>query len=732
MNKLKKNFSLFFAIVIFCSLLPLNVFAIPPAGYEQDVIVSNPNPFSDTDINSLEGKAARYLYNNAIIGGFPDGEFKGHRYVNRAELAKFLLLTYYASLKDIESSYSTYLSFSDMLEGQWYVPYVNIAAVKGVISGYPDGSFKPDKHVNTVEFLKMISLMFKLPENLPYTYQDVDTGAWYAKYVGIVEKYNLFPNRKQFLKPSELLTRNEVAVAFYQLLSKKSVSETLAFNHSNVAYPEDGYYGTSTLTSTSTSTSQPAIKTDLYILEVYFLSNTSAHKIKDGNDLGVAVEIGSVGFDKFEPFDVGVEIFDANGIMVDGCSTRVDLSDYYYGTMTASCGADDFPSQGNYTFKITIDSKNVITEYYESNNIYKAQSFVGGYASAVVNPTPSAIPVPITSVAPTPSAITKIAEFVPSPEEKKLDESIQLITTEADITAIIGDEKRKNIYALAENFNELFVIDEESMDLQKEITVGSKPRSIVISKDGAKAYIATAGQSAISVVDLNSLERLDDIKLSIRPHDLAISSKYLYVTHADDQWGIGVVVDLATGKEVEKFGAGGSSLYSGALLQISADEKYLYLGEALLSPANIYKFDISGVDPVQVARTDHGSIGSNLKEMVLDSAGERLFIAAGAPYSIQVLRTSDLKFDGVMDMEPYPLSVGIYEKEGIVIGAIEKKLFYYDLDDYSLILSEPCNNCIIEDVIVSESKGLLFVLIDITLQGSKLQGINVIDFNKLF
>jgi len=70
-------------------------FELPPAGYEDEVITRIDqfvNPFPDTDMLTLEGQAAAELYRRAIIGGYPDGEFKGFRLVNRAEAAKFLLL----------------------------------------------------------------------------------------------------------------------------------------------------------------------------------------------------------------------------------------------------------------------------------------------------------------------------------------------------------------------------------------------------------------------------------------------------------------------------------------------------------------------------------------------------------------------------------------------------------------------------------------------------------------
>ena len=193
---------------------------LPPAGYEDQVLTkfdSYQNPFSDTSLNTLEGQAAAELYRRGVIGGFPDGEFKGNNLVNRAELAKFLLLARFASVDEVANNGQ----FGDVLDGAWYVKFVVTAAKKGVINGYTDGRFKPGNSVNVAEFLKMLSLTFDLKTNLPYSYLDVSVGDWFAQFAGAAKSYNLFPNKNNYLNPGDSMTRNEVAVAIYEFLLNK-------------------------------------------------------------------------------------------------------------------------------------------------------------------------------------------------------------------------------------------------------------------------------------------------------------------------------------------------------------------------------------------------------------------------------------------------------------------------------------------------------------------------------
>lgn len=193
---------------------------LPPAGYEDDVLTkfdSYKNPFSDTSLTTLEGQAAAELYRRGVIGGFADGEFKGDRLVNRAELAKFLLLARYGSVSDVSNNGQ----FNDVLDGAWYVKFVVTAANKGIIKGYADGSFKPGNPVNVAEFLKMLTMTFDLKTNLPYSYLDVASDSWYAQFAGAASNYGLFPKKIKYLNPGYSMTRNEVAVAIYEYLLNK-------------------------------------------------------------------------------------------------------------------------------------------------------------------------------------------------------------------------------------------------------------------------------------------------------------------------------------------------------------------------------------------------------------------------------------------------------------------------------------------------------------------------------
>jgi len=180
-------------------------------------VIEVDSPFSD--LNSNDGlifEAAKFLNEEGIIGGYPDGTFRKDRLVNRAEAAKFILLSKYGSVRNISNNNV----FSDVENGSWYERYVMDAEARGILQGYSDGTFRPANSVNTVEFLKILSNTFSLDQDLPHSFRDVIGNSWYERYVGVVSVYNLLPGRDMYLKPASSLTREDVAIALYRILTR--------------------------------------------------------------------------------------------------------------------------------------------------------------------------------------------------------------------------------------------------------------------------------------------------------------------------------------------------------------------------------------------------------------------------------------------------------------------------------------------------------------------------------
>jgi polyhydroxybutyrate depolymerase len=122
-------------ITLLLFLLPTQTFAVD---------------FSDLQYSHYEPVITQ-LVEEGVLTGYPDGTFKPRNTVNRAEFLTMLLRD-----GDKPTPRLSQPCFPDVKRGEWYVPWVCTAENKGLVAGYPDGTFKPTDPVNTVEALKMM------------------------------------------------------------------------------------------------------------------------------------------------------------------------------------------------------------------------------------------------------------------------------------------------------------------------------------------------------------------------------------------------------------------------------------------------------------------------------------------------------------------------------------------------------------------------------------------------
>ena len=78
--------------------------------------------------------------------------------------------------------------FND-IKNHWAKDTIEKWKDKGVISGYPDRTFKPDNPVTRAELAKILTLAFDLQEKNTLGYDDVKAGNWYYSYLERCAKY---------------------------------------------------------------------------------------------------------------------------------------------------------------------------------------------------------------------------------------------------------------------------------------------------------------------------------------------------------------------------------------------------------------------------------------------------------------------------------------------------------------------------------------------------------------
>lgn len=94
-------------------------------------------------------------------------------------------------------------------EESWAKDEIAYMVDKGIISGYPDGTFKPDNNVTNAEFYRLVNALLGYTETEEINYDDVKLEDWFYEEVQKAAKANYLPTVKRF-NPNENITRGEV------------------------------------------------------------------------------------------------------------------------------------------------------------------------------------------------------------------------------------------------------------------------------------------------------------------------------------------------------------------------------------------------------------------------------------------------------------------------------------------------------------------------------------------
>lgn len=112
---------------------------------------------------------------------------------------------------------------SSDINGHWAQKTISQWEEKGLISGYKDGTFKPNKEVTRAEFVHILNLALKLTKQGEVKFADVKQGDWFYKDIEIAvgEGYAKGTPENKFM-PNATLTRAEAAVFIANILKEKS------------------------------------------------------------------------------------------------------------------------------------------------------------------------------------------------------------------------------------------------------------------------------------------------------------------------------------------------------------------------------------------------------------------------------------------------------------------------------------------------------------------------------
>ncbi len=118
-----------------------------------------------------------------LITGYPDGTFRPDHPITRAEF--FTLINRVFGYEEISD-----VPFSDVPTNAWYYNEIGKAVAAGYVSGYPDGTVKPNNYITRQEAAKVVAFAFSFDEAKSVsasTFKDTQSiGSWAQNHVGVM------------------------------------------------------------------------------------------------------------------------------------------------------------------------------------------------------------------------------------------------------------------------------------------------------------------------------------------------------------------------------------------------------------------------------------------------------------------------------------------------------------------------------------------------------------------
>ena len=156
----------------------------------------------------------------AYIIGYDEGDVRPENNITRAEVATifFRLLTN----ESREFYWSRSNDYNDVKNTDWFNNAISTLSNAKIITGYPDGSFKPNAPITRAEFAT-IAVRFSdvvYTENSSFT--DVDASHWAAKYISLAQHLgwvNGYPDGS--FKPNKAITRAESMTLINRVLERE-------------------------------------------------------------------------------------------------------------------------------------------------------------------------------------------------------------------------------------------------------------------------------------------------------------------------------------------------------------------------------------------------------------------------------------------------------------------------------------------------------------------------------
>jgi len=158
-------------------------------------------------LKAVNCNVPKEVYHHTFLTGYPDGMFKPERNVSRAEVAAALTRALGLGWSNTRPFYP------DVPATHWASGYIQIMTAEGIMQGDVSGTFRPDAFITRAEAATLLLRMLKVApfNNLTSSsFRDVPATNWAVGYIEAMQKYGFITGYPDgTYKPNTHILRSE-------------------------------------------------------------------------------------------------------------------------------------------------------------------------------------------------------------------------------------------------------------------------------------------------------------------------------------------------------------------------------------------------------------------------------------------------------------------------------------------------------------------------------------------
>lgn len=163
--------------------------------------------------------------------------------------------------------------YSDVEEGRWSQVYIEKLSEMGVLSGFGDATFGPERDIKRDEFIKVLLEAFKIPatDEGESTFNDVNDGEWNEKYIKTAARLGIING----ISPNEFGTGLSVSRQDAAVMIKRTL------DYLNLEFPKGD--ATTVLSDIESVDEYAAQSVDLLVSQGIIIGNENGEFVPKGN-----------------------------------------------------------------------------------------------------------------------------------------------------------------------------------------------------------------------------------------------------------------------------------------------------------------------------------------------------------------------------------------------------------------------------------------------------------------